>query len=57
MAQTVILYPTGKAQQYPNVSRAAVEGGVLTFYWTTAGSYGNKKIVTNAPFVMEEDVA
>ena len=56
MAQTLTVFPTGKPQQYLNVSNITVEGGVLTFYWTVAGGYGSKKVKTNAPFVIEEDV-
>ena len=57
MAQTLTVFPTGKPQQYLNVSNITVEGGVLTFYWTVAGGSGSKKVTTNAPFVIEEDVS
>jgi hypothetical protein len=56
MAQTLTVFPTGKPQQYLNVSNITVEGGVLTFYRTVDGGSGSKKVTTNAPFVIEEDV-
>jgi hypothetical protein len=56
MAQTLTVFPTGKPQQYLNVSNITVEVGVLTFYWTVAGATGARKVTTNAPFVIEEDV-
>jgi hypothetical protein len=56
MAQTLTVFPTGKPQQYLNVSNITVAGGVLTFNWAVTGGNGSKKVTTNAPFVIEEDV-
>ena len=47
----IILYKQDGAVQYLKAKNVSVDHGVLTFY------VDNKKIVTTAPFLVEEDLA
>jgi hypothetical protein len=55
--QTITIYkPKGDPVTYVDPAKVTVEGGVLTFFWTKEISGKGQKVITNLPFIVQDDI-
>lgn len=55
--QTITVYkPNGDPVTYMDPAKVTVEGGVLSFCWTKEISGKDQQIVTNLPFIIQQDM-